>query len=298
MSQENSSLAVICRPARKRDRADVTEFCKGIWDGGDYVPDAWDGWLQDSQGLLAVAEANGQAIGCSKITRISTGQWWLEGFRVDPNYQGRKVGSRLHEYVTDWWVENGDGTLRLMTDAGNSAVQHLCGKTGYVKTNEVCGYKASPVLEPTNNFSRVIELDEASTFAIASESIRSSGGLTDFGWRIAIPDDHALNAFSNDSADYFHTFYWWKEKQGLVSTWADEEEIRTLVIGVAACSLKDMPALLMDVRRLAAQEKFDSIFQIAFDMPQIVSQLEAAGFEKKWKRSNAFVFEKNHPHKK
>ena len=75
MSQENSSLAVICRPARKRDRADVTEFCKGIWDGGDYVPDAWDGWLQDSQGLLAVAEANGQAIGCSKITRISTGQW-------------------------------------------------------------------------------------------------------------------------------------------------------------------------------------------------------------------------------
>ena len=48
-------------------------------------------------GLLAVAEFNGHAIGCSKITLISEGQWWLEGFRVDPKYQGLKVGSRIHE---------------------------------------------------------------------------------------------------------------------------------------------------------------------------------------------------------
>jgi hypothetical protein len=46
---------------------------------------------------------------------------------------------------------------------------------------------------------------------------------------------------------------------------------------------------------LAARGQFDSIFQIAFDMPQIISPLEAAGFEKKWKRTNAFVFEKKLP---
>jgi C-terminal processing protease CtpA/Prc len=39
----------------------------------------------------------------------------------------------------------------------------------------------------------------------------------------------------------------------------------------------------------------DEIFQIVFDLPQITSQLLTAGFEKKWKRSNAFVFEKTHP---
>jgi hypothetical protein len=38
--------------------------------------------------------------------------------------------------------------------------------------------------------------------------------------------------------------------------------------------------------------KFDSVFQIAFDLPQTISPLLAAGFEKRWKRSNAFVFEK------
>jgi GNAT superfamily N-acetyltransferase len=296
MTQTSSSLPVICRPAFARDHVDVTEFCKGIWDGDDYVPEVWDDWLNDPNGLLAVAESNGHAIGCSKITLISKGQWWLEGFRVDPKYQGLKVGSCLHNYVTDWWIENGDGTLRLMTDAGNFAVHHVCIKTGYIKTHEVCAYKATPIPEPVDYFSIATDLREAAAFANESESIKSTNGLTDFGWRVAIPDELVFEAYSGDQADHFHTFYWWKDKQGLFSAWANEEEdMRTLVIGVVACALKDMPALLMDARRLAAHRKFDSILQIAFDMPQIITELEAAGFEKKWKRSNAFVFEKKHP---
>lgn len=296
MTQTSPSLPVICRPALASDHADVTEFCKGIWDGDDYVPDAWEDWLNDPNGLLAVAELNGRAIGCSKITLISKGQWWLEGFRIDPNYQGLKVGSRLHRYVTDWWSEKGDGTLRLMTDSQNFAVHQVCRKTGYVKTHEVCGYKASPIPEPADHFSPAIDLHEAGRFAQRSQSIQSTDGLTDFGWRVATPDEGALAACSAETADRPHTFYWWKDRQGLFSGWADEEaDLRTLIIGVVACDLKDMPALLMDVRRWAARGRFDSVFQIAFDLPQIISRLGAAGFEKKWKRSNAFVFEKEHP---
>jgi len=298
MTQTPPSLPIVCRPALARDQADVTEFCKGIWDGDDYVPEVWNDWLNDPNGLLAAVESHGHAIGCSKITLISKAQWWLEGFRVDPKYQGLKVGSHLHNYVTDWWIENGDGTLRLMTDAGNLAVHHMCIKTGYIKTHEVCAYKAIPIAERTDHFSRATDLREAAQFAIESESIKSTNGLTDFGWRIAMPDELVFKAYSGDKADRPHTFYWWKDKQGVFSAWADEEEdLRTLVIGVIACALDNMPALLMDARKLAGTKKFDSIFQIAFDMPQIISQLEAAGFEKKWKRSNAFVFEKKHQSK-
>ena len=296
MAQTSFSLPVVCRSASARDHADVTEFCKEIWDGDDYVPEVWDDWLNDPNGLLAVAESNRHAIGCSKITLISQGQWWLEGFRVDPKFQGLKVGSRIHDYVTDWWIDHGDGTLRLMTDAGNFAVHQMCMKTGYIKTHEVCGYKAIPIAEPVDTFSLATDLHEAGKFAGASESIKSTNGLTDFGWRIAKPDEWVFAAFSDDKAEYLHTFYWWKDRQGLFSAWANEEEsMRTLVIGVVACTLKDMPALLMDARRLAARGKFDSVFQIAFDMPPIITQLVSAGFEKKWKRSNAFVFEKKHP---
>jgi hypothetical protein len=82
----------------------------------------------------------------------------------------------------------------------------------------------------------------------------------------------------------------------LFSVWEDEdEERRTLVLGAVACALRDMAELLLDIRRFAAGRKFDDIFQIAFDIPKVTVQLLAAGFEKKWKRSNAFVFEKTHP---
>jgi len=287
---------LLYRPATESDRADVFEFCKNIWEGDDYVPYVWDEWFQDPTGVLAIAEYEGHAIGCSKITRISTGQWWLEGFRVDPQYQGLKVGTHLHNYVTNWWLENGEGTIRLMTDAGNFAVHHLCDKTDYIKVNEVCGYRATPLDEPTLNFSPAMDIDTAADYATNSESIKTTGGLIDLGWRICKPNTEVFQAFSSENVDYHHSFYWWKDQQGLFSAWEDEEEgRRTLFLGVAACALNDLPALLTDILRFAADRKFDFVFQIAFDMPQITDSLLKAGFEKRWKRSNAFVFEKYHP---
>jgi hypothetical protein len=85
-----------------------------------------------------------------------------------------------------------------------------------------------------------------------------------------------------------------QDKRGLFSTWEDEGNgTRTLVIGALACRLEDMPSLLSDIRRLAAKRKCHELFQIAFDLPQIVSGLKAAGFVKSWGR-NAFIFEKGH----
>jgi GNAT superfamily N-acetyltransferase len=296
MTQPLSATDVLYRPAIESDRADVFEFCKKIWEGDDYVPYVWDDWFQDASGLLAVAQFDGHAIGCSKITRVSQGQWWLEGFRVDPKYQGLKVGTHLHSFVTNWWLAHGDGSLRLMTDAGNFAVHHLCHKTGYIKVGEVCGYKATPLDEPSSNFLPVSEAEEAAAFALQSESIKSTGGLVDLGWRICRPDQQIFESYTNQNPEYPHSFYWWKDHQGLFSSWEEEEDgKRTLFLGLVACQLSDMPGLLMDIRKFAAGKKCGGIFQIAFDLPQITSQLLTAGFEKKRKRSNAFVFEKTHP---
>jgi RimJ/RimL family protein N-acetyltransferase len=296
MTQTTSSLQVLCRPALARDHADVAEFCKGIWDGDDYVPEVWEEWLHDSKGLLAVAETNGQVIGCSKITWMSNGQWWLEGFRVDPKFQGQKVGARIHDYVTAWWLKHGNGILRLMTKSDNFAVHRVCENTGYVKTHEVRGYRTTPLTELIADFSPITDLREAAAFAITSESIRSTNGLADFGWRVGKLDESVFEVYSGNKPDHLHTFYWWRDKQGLLSTWENEDdERRTLCLGVVACYLSEMPALLMDARRFAAQKKFDSVFQIAFDIPEITSKLETAGFEKYWTRGNAFIFEKKHP---
>jgi GNAT superfamily N-acetyltransferase len=295
MTQTSTSPQVLCRPAVESDYADIAEFCKGIWDGGDYVPEVWHHWLKDPHGLLATAEHDGHAIGCSHLALLAEGQWWLEGFRVDPQKQGLKVGSRLHDYVTDWWQEHCGGTVRLMTSAKNIHVHHLCERSGYVKTYEVCGYESSPLDEPLDGISPVKDIQEAAELILASESLALTGHRVDLGWRICTLTEQVIRNFSSGQADYFHTFHWWRDKQGLFSAWEDEEEDRRrLGIGVLACAMEDMPALLTDVRRFAAREKFDEVVQIAFDVSQIIHQLKMAGFTKRWE-NNAFIFEKRHP---
>jgi len=298
MNQTFSSSQVICRPAIESDHPDIVEFCKGIWDGGDYVPEAWHDWLNDPNGLLVTAEYDGHAIGCSHLALLADGQWWLEGFRVDPGYQGLKVGSQIHNYMTDWWQEHCDGTVRLMTSAKNVHVHHLCEKTGYTKVHEVCGYLASPINEETDNITPATGASEMADLAIQSESIKLTDQHVDLGWRVCKLDEHVIERYSSYKADFIHKFYWWKDRQGLFSVWEDEdEEKRRFGIGVLACAMDEMSALLMDVRRLASHKKFDEVFHIIFDLPQVVSQMEAAGFTKHWE-NNAFVFERKHPNSK
>ncbi|MGB8253703.1 MAG: hypothetical protein WCF08_10860, partial [Anaerolineaceae bacterium] len=47
---------VVCRPALPLDMEDVLRFTNRIWDGGDYVPAAWQKWLSDPEGACYVAE--------------------------------------------------------------------------------------------------------------------------------------------------------------------------------------------------------------------------------------------------
>jgi len=136
-----SDPLLVCRPALPSDTADVLEFTKFIWDGHDYIEYVWKDWLDDPEGLLATAQYGPHAVGIAKVTHLSPGQWWLEGLRVNPNFQGLKIGSHLHEYMDRWWLRRGDGAIRLMTSSERLQVHHLCERTGYTKLGEVAGYR-------------------------------------------------------------------------------------------------------------------------------------------------------------
>jgi GNAT superfamily N-acetyltransferase len=291
---------VRCRPALGRDLEQIREFCKTIWDGHDYVPDVIEGWFYDQKGIFAVAEYEGRAIACSKITWLADGQWWLEGFRVDPNYQGLKIGSLIHRYVDLWWLEHGDGILRLMTSSKNKTVHHLCEITGFARLFEVRGYKAEPlnggadVFSPAANSER--DLQPVVEFARSSPSLAITQRIVDFGWRLADPtQNRALTFLFLRLSGFANNFFWWRKDKGLLIVWDDfDQEEYTMGIGVLACELEDMPALLMDVRHLAAKRKKTTVFWLAPVHEQVEAALKHAGFSSDWDNT-AFVFEKKHP---
>jgi GNAT superfamily N-acetyltransferase len=299
MSQIFSSEQVMCRPALERDLEQIKEFCKTIWDGHDYVPDVVDDWFHDPRGIFAVAEHDGHAIACSKITLLAKGQWWLEGFRVDPKYQGLKVGSLLHRYVDQWWLEHENGVLRLMTNSKNKAVHHLCESTGFSKLFEVRGYKAEPLGGRADMFTSAAhkngELGSVLEFARRSPSLAITNCVVDFGWRCVDPiNREALSDLFSGYSSLRENFFWWHEDKGLLIVWDDydaDEEKHTMGIGVLACELEDMSALLMDVRRLAAKQKKTSVFWLAPVDERVEAALKLAGFSSDWDNT-AYVFVK------
>ena len=302
MNQILSSGQVTCRPAVERDRADIREFCKTIWDGHDYVPDVIDDWLHDPQGIFAVAEYQGRAIACSKITRLVDGQWWLEGFRVNPRFQGLKVGSLLHRYVDQWWLEYEDGVLRLMTSSKNKAVHHLCESTAFTKRFEVRGYTAEPLAGHTNMFTSAAfnekDLPPLVDFARASPSLAITNHVVDFGWRsVDVIDQATVAALFAGYSGLERNFFWWCQHKGLLIVWDDfdsEQNESRMGIGVLACALEDMSTLLVDVRHLAAKQGKTSVFWLAPVHEQVQTALKQAGFSSDWDNT-AYIFEKIHP---
>lgn len=285
---------VIIRPTLPSDTPDVLEFCKYIWDGNDYVPYVWNEWMADPRGTLFTAEYAGHAVGIARVTHLAPRQWWFEGLRVNPDHQDKKIGSRIHEYITDWWLKNGDGTVRLWTNAKRVKVHHLCERLGFVHTQEVTFYAASPLDEPVDSFTPASanEIPEMTDFTLRSSSLPIAGGMMDMGWQPVVPNEET---FSNTIARGEGIFLWWHGRRGLIGLWEDDDETAMHpMVGLAACETADLPALLLDTRRLTARDGRHKIVWNACISPELESILLSSGFNRESDHSN-YQFEKVHP---
>ncbi len=293
MNTDFFSARVVCRPALRSDSAEVLEFTKFIWEGHDYIGYVWEEWLSDPAGLLAVAEYGGHAVGIAKVTQVSKGQWWLEGFRVDPKMQGLKIGSHIHEYVNTWWLEHGDGIVRLMTSSERVQVHHLCERLGYGKVGEVIGYSAAALdggcesIKPLQTSEITAALDRA----VKAATYRLDHNLVDTGWTMMALDRESLSGSIAQGRAWS-----WRGDQGLLLHWDDDDDEghKVLGVGLPVCEIEALPDLLLDVRRLAALRGCASVFCIAFIQPQIQAALEQAGYTTSWDHT-AFIYERRHP---
>src|SRR5512146_635039 len=177
------SPQVVCRPALPSDRGDVLEFTRHIWEGHDYIQYVWDDWLADPRGLLAVAQYGHDAVALGKASYVAESQWWLEGLRVDPNYQGLKISSRMFEYLDNWWQHHAGGAIRLMTSSERVQVHHLCARLGYDKIGEVRAYVAPALEGEPHGFQPVAEAGVDDALHFASVHLGYCPGLADLGWK-------------------------------------------------------------------------------------------------------------------
>ncbi len=299
---------LVCRPALPSDTADVLEFTKFIWDGDDYIKYVWKEWLDDPQGILATAQYGAHAVGIAKITLLAPGQWWLEGLRVDPNFQGLKIGSHLHEYLDGWWLAHGDGIIRLMTSSERVQVHHLTERTGYAKIGEVADYRLGlarpPVPARTAGMKQSVGLSEkpqplepvhmdevTAALAFALAHLSHSNGLMDSGWRFSTPDESAMTA----SARSGH-LHWWRGRAGLLATFEDDEDGER-VLGICFAAIDEPPLLselLLAAGVLAGQQGFTAVHWLAPVEDKVRIALRQAGYATDWEHTG-FLYAKRQP---
>ncbi len=282
-----SSPRVVIRPALPRDKADVAEFTKSIWDGHDYVGRVFPRWLEDPRGILLAAEYAGHCVGCAKVSSVAPGEWWLEGFRVDPNFQDKKIGSRLDAVSNEWWEEHGDGVVRLMTNSRRVKVHHLSEARGFKRLGEIYAYEAEPLAEFTDAFTpvKLDEVNEAVAFCQRVEQDRLMG----VGWTFSMPSFTTLYAAAQDGLAW-----WWRGQTGILAAWRDDDERGDhLTVGLDVCAGDERAEMLMDYRRLVSLRGEIVASWMAVVSESLGQTLQAAGFKCMWE-DGGYLYERKH----
>lgn len=290
-------MNALCRPARLEDTGDVLELTKTIWDGHDYVPEVWHEWLADEQGQLLVAELKGEVVGISKLSRLSPQDWWMQGLRVHPGFEGRGIGSQLTEAIVQAWLEIGSGTVRLGTASFRLPVHHICSRLGFEKISELAPFYAPakqdaqaasffhPVLE--------IEIDQALEVAHTQPSLALAGKMIDLGWHYAPPRKVFLAAAVERGQAW-----WWRGRQACLTARLDEDDEQGIALSIEmlACEMDKLAQVLSEFRSLAAQAGFSQAVWMAPLHDPVVQVLQAAGYRRMWDDS-LYIYAKDHPHR-
>lgn len=281
---------LVCRPALPKDTADVLALTGKIWEGHDYIAYVWQDWLADPAGLLASAEYGGRVVGLCKLSDQGEGEWWLQGLRVDPAFQGQGVASHLHEYILAHWEKLG-GVLRLGTSSARVQVQHLCERTGFAKVMEYISYSAPalPGGKPAFTPLQPAHAREAVDLTARFDFPGQAGAFIDLFWEWArfTPMRLAHTAQSGQA-------YWWRQREraGMAVIGVDSEDDQPApFIQYLACQPDALPELLLDCRRLAFVAGYKRIVWAAPHAGEALKGLEAAGFTREWENA-LFLYEK------
>jgi GNAT superfamily N-acetyltransferase len=279
----STRITVHIRPANSGDTPQVMELLSRIWEGQDYVPALWDEWLQDVEGRLVVAEYQERIAGLGRLARLSPDEWWLQGLRVHPDFEGRGVASQLHDYLVNDWRLNFGGTLRLSTTSTRYEVHHLCERSGFGKIGEFSAFRASSDLpDATRPLSlQPVKQDEASAgmaFIRSSPLFKLLSGLWDLSWEWVTPSQSLL-----EKAIREQRAWWLGDRQGLLVYQLDlEEEVPPPFIQHLACRLEDLTACLLTYRYLTRLLGYAQVLWVAPLAPPVIECLALAGFQRTW----------------
>jgi predicted PurR-regulated permease PerM/GNAT superfamily N-acetyltransferase len=281
--------SVRIRPARESDLDDMIHLTAQMWEGHDYIPQVWPEWLADREGILAAAEAEGRMVGFGKLTRVGSKEWWLEGLRVEPGYQGLKIGSQLTEYLVREWQRRKGGVIRLATSSERVEVHHLCERFGFRRVGICRVMAAAPVARGACEFQPMSAADAKEAAALwKSNAALGTGDLINDSWQWSSFTEERLMEFIRRQRAW-----WWRKRSAVLLAY-DRDRDHKLHFEVAAIIVPagKLTPILRQLRVLAKAQKADRVAWVMPDNPRIAGAARRAGFASAW-NARLWIFERS-----
>lgn len=83
------------RQGTYRDKEQILEISKNVWEGNDFILRTIDTWLDPESGKILVVEKEGEIRAFAKMSYLTEKDYWLEGLRVKEKYRGMGYANLL-----------------------------------------------------------------------------------------------------------------------------------------------------------------------------------------------------------
>lgn len=154
------------RPLRAADRERVTEMVAGNWDGHDYIPHVFDGWLASPDGAFEAGEVDGVVMAIHRWVPIQRSVAYYEGMRVAEESRRRGYGRAMLRAAIEEVRGLGYEVMRLATP--NPVAVALFESEGFRKRVSVSSWRANRMeggeparIPPAADSARIFKLLES-----------------------------------------------------------------------------------------------------------------------------------------
>ena len=144
------------RDATSSDKNLVLKFCKNTFSWGDYIDKVWSSWLDEGNLFLFEEEF---PIGICHAFYFQD-QIWIEGIRIDPNFQRQKIASKLVTYAELIGKNNGTSFSYMLIDTENKKSIFMANSLNY-KVFQIWHYYS---LIPKKNSNFKIKFEKSVNF--------------------------------------------------------------------------------------------------------------------------------------
>ena len=110
---------IILRKGNLKDKSEISELCKNIWNGKDYLPVVWNDWINNSNSSFIIADLENEIVAVYHVYNFNS-EIWLESLRVKEQYRHQGIANYLIKDLITTVQSKQIDNIRLTTSIENT----------------------------------------------------------------------------------------------------------------------------------------------------------------------------------